>query len=112
MGLYSSFAEPSSAMSHGRSEHSSQASNVDRAITIDPSEIELEKDANGNFVLLGVGTYGRVSQISARSMSSRCFFQVVCLMFLRSLSKMQKSQSHWVTLSSGNCQSLFDMSLQ
>ncbi|KAK9831783.1 hypothetical protein WJX74_009158 [Apatococcus lobatus] len=52
--------QSSTTMSHSRSDHSSQASNMDRAITIDPSEIELEKDANGNFVLLGVGTYGRV----------------------------------------------------
>lgn len=59
--LMSSSAEQSSTtMSHSRSDHSSQASNMDKAITIEPSEIELEKDANGNFVLLGVGTYGRV----------------------------------------------------
>lgn len=36
---------------------------MDKAITIDPKEIEMEKDANGNDVLLGVGTYGRVGSL-------------------------------------------------
>lgn len=52
---------------------------MDRAITIDPKEIEMEKDANGNDVLLGVGTYGRVSSLLVLYLQPSCVYSHLVL---------------------------------